>query len=234
MQETAVFKLSCCLWFLARDCRGSYITEPHLVLVYWEFIFPGIHVTLSAGSDSGLLQKVVSGKEGCCFQWPAWLADHTPSALKRAENETLQVSATVPACRGKKGKVKDMVVVTIPMDWLGRQKLGNRETIGHAHAEKQSQKGNGKAATWEKSSVEEHVSGMQRDRRDFCICREKAERKKIPLEWVYLPWEWNMREEHTTRKRCSSLKEVKKRHWDWEWGGQTDKKMEVLYSLNIS
>lgn len=30
--------------------------------------------------------------------------------------------------------------------------------------------------------VEEHVSGMQRDRRDFCICREKAERKKIPLE----------------------------------------------------
>lgn len=153
MQETAVFKLSCCLWFLARDCRGSYITEPHLVLAYWEFIFPGIHVTLSAGSDSGLLQKVVSGKEGCCFQWPAWLADHTPSALKRAENETLQVSATVPACRGKKGKVKDMVVVTIPMDWLGRQKLGNRETIGHAHAEKQSQKGNGKAATWEKSSV---------------------------------------------------------------------------------
>lgn len=29
----------------------------------------------------------------------------------------------------------------------------HRETIGHAHAGKQSQKGNGKAATWEKSSI---------------------------------------------------------------------------------
>lgn len=37
------------------------------------------------------------------------------SALERAENgtETLQVSATVPACRGKKDKVKDIVIIRL-------------------------------------------------------------------------------------------------------------------------
>ena len=70
------------------------------------------------------------------------------SASERAENgtETLRASATVPVCRVKKGKVKDVVVVITPMeDGLGGQKLVNTR--------KQSQKRNMKAAAWEKSSV---------------------------------------------------------------------------------
>lgn len=61
----------------------------------------------------------------------------------------------LPACRVKKGSVKEMVVVIAPMeDGLGRTKAGgHEETIGHAYVKKQSWKGNRKAAAWEKSSV---------------------------------------------------------------------------------
>lgn len=122
MQETTVFKFSFCSWFLARNQPVQFYLWA-IPCSSPEIIFPGMHVTLSGGSDSGSLQKVGSGKEGCCFQWPAWLADRIAESWKWNWHPTGICNST--SVQGKKGKVKEMVIVTIPMDYrFGLKNLG--------------------------------------------------------------------------------------------------------------
>lgn len=116
----------------------------------------------------------------------------------------------LPACRVKKGSVKEMVVVIAPMeDGLGRTKAGGREeTIGHAYVKKQSWKGNRKAAAWEKSSVAGwgcfcDVKGQKA----AAIAEEGSKEAKAP-EQVYLLWEQTARGERSWQEKgAARLKE---------------------------
>lgn len=132
MQETTVFKLSCCSWFLARD-RPGQLYHWAIPCSYPEIIFPGIHVTLSGGSDWVSTKSYF--RQRMALPSVASLTCRL-SALERAENgtETLQVSATVPACRGKKDKVKDIVI--IPLE----DKSWWTETVGQAMQRNNSRK----------------------------------------------------------------------------------------------
>lgn len=78
-----------------------------------------------------------------------------------------------------------MVEVTIPMNYrLGRQKLGNtKKQLDMPMQKNNPKKGNGKAATWEESSVGGGVCLCHEEgQKGFLICREKPARKKIALE----------------------------------------------------
>lgn len=106
----------------------------------------------------GFYEKLLQAKKGTALsgQPESQTAYSVPLPWRELKMEPRPCGhLQLPACRVKKGSVKEMVVVIAPMeDGLGRTKAGGcEETIGHAYVKKQSWKGNRKAAAWEKSSV---------------------------------------------------------------------------------